>query len=205
MAERARHLVLFLREPVPGRVKTRLGRDIGMIEACWWYRHAVRDLIRRVGRDPRWHTWLAVTPDRAVESRFWPEDLPCLPQGGGDLGARMARIFRTLPPGPVLIMGGDIPRAGAAHIAEAFALLGRSDAVFGPTPDGGFWLAGLSRGRRKAPAGLFRNVRWSTRHALADSLQTLGDARVSFAAPLPDIDTGLDLAMHRATGGRGGD
>ncbi len=91
----------MLKEPRLGRVKTRLGRDIGMVPALWWYRHQVLQLIRRLD-DRRWRLILAISPDYQVKtSRFWPEHLEKIPQGAGNLGARMSRIFRQLPPGPV--------------------------------------------------------------------------------------------------------
>jgi glycosyltransferase A (GT-A) superfamily protein (DUF2064 family) len=62
--ERRARLILMVKEPVPGRVKTRLGRGIGMVPAAWWFRHQTARLIRRL-EDPRWELVLAVTPDRA--------------------------------------------------------------------------------------------------------------------------------------------
>jgi glycosyltransferase A (GT-A) superfamily protein (DUF2064 family) len=56
-------LIIMVKAPRPGRVKTRLGRGIGMGAAAWWYRHQTRTLIRRL-RDPRWQIVLAVSPDR---------------------------------------------------------------------------------------------------------------------------------------------
>ncbi|MEO1293015.1 MAG: hypothetical protein AAFV62_09325, partial [Pseudomonadota bacterium] len=58
-----RRLVIFVKEPVAGRVKTRLGRGIGMAPAAWWFRHQSRHLIRTLSADPRWETILAVAPD----------------------------------------------------------------------------------------------------------------------------------------------
>lgn len=187
-----RHLVVMLKEPHPGRVKTRLGRDIGMVTAAWWFRHQTARLLRRL-RDPRWCLVLAVSPDaEGLQSRVWPGDLPRLPQGGGDLGDRMARVLRSLPPGPVCIIGGDIPGVGRPHIARAFAALGDHDAVFGPAPDGGFWLVGLKR-TAAVPATLFAGVRWSSAHALADSIATLPGKRVALVDELADVDTAADL------------
>ena len=54
-------LVVMVKEPHPGRVKTRLGRELGMIAAAWWFRHQVARLLRRV-EDPRWRLVLAVSP-----------------------------------------------------------------------------------------------------------------------------------------------
>ena len=118
-------LVVMVKEPHPGRVKTRLGRELGMIAAAWWFRHQVARLLRRV-EDPRWRLVLAVSPDaEGLASRVWPAHLPRMPQGKGDLGDRMRRIFRSLPPGPVCIVGADIPGIDRPHIARAFAALGR--------------------------------------------------------------------------------
>nr|WP_255596729.1 TIGR04282 family arsenosugar biosynthesis glycosyltransferase [Cognatishimia sp. MH4019] len=182
----------MVKEPRPGRVKTRLGRDIGMTAAAWWFRHQVRGLLRRV-RDPRWYVVLAVAPDRdGMLSRVWPADLPRVAQGQGDLGDRMGRVFRMMPPGPVAIIGADIPGVTAARIAEAFAALGNHEAVFGPAPDGGYWLIGMKR-VGPVPTTLFQGVRWSTEHALADTKASLPGARIAHVATLRDVDTVADL------------
>lgn len=182
----------MLKEPHPGRVKTRLGRDIGMTAAAWWFRHQTAALIRRLD-DPRWQLILAVSPDReGLQSRIWPAHLPRLPQGRGDLGQRMARAFRSMPPGPACIIGGDIPGITPRHIADAFTALGQNDAVFGPAPDGGFWLTGLHRPCH-APVRLFENVRWSTGHALADSMASKAGLRITLTDTLSDVDTAADL------------
>jgi rSAM/selenodomain-associated transferase 1 len=191
-ARRRPCLVVMLKTPRPGRVKTRLGREIGMTRATWWFRHQVARLLRNV-QDPRWDVVLAVTPDvEGMASRVWPAHLPHIPQGRGDLGDRMRRIFRTLPPGPVCIIGADIPDIREHHIADAFKALGRSDAVFGPAADGGYWLIGLKR-VRATPPKLCRNVRWSSTHALSDTEATLRSHSVARAATLLDVDTAADL------------
>ncbi|MGB1208123.1 MAG: TIGR04282 family arsenosugar biosynthesis glycosyltransferase, partial [Paracoccaceae bacterium] len=122
----------------------------------------------------------------------WPGDLWRIPQGAGDLGARMRRAMDGLPPGPVVLIGSDIPDVRPAHIAQAFAALGGRDLVFGPAPDGGFWLVGHSR-RRPAPWGFMRGVRWSSRHALADTQATWPGAKTAQVAALRDVDTAVDL------------
>ena len=191
-----RTLVIMVKEPLPGRVKTRLGRDLGMTAAAWWFRHQTHALIRRV-QDPRWQVVLAVAPDRAgLSSRVWPAHLPRWPQGRGDLGDRMGRMLRAAPAGPVCVIGADIPGVTAARVADAFRALGSHDAVFGPAPDGGYWLVGLKRARH-VPPRLFENVRWSTEHALADTVATLPDHRIAQVATLRDVDTIDDLPMTK--------
>jgi hypothetical protein len=187
-----RTLVIMIKEPRPGRVKTRLGKDIGMVGAAWWFRHQSARLIRRL-RDPRWQIVLAVAPDMAgMTSRVWPGDLPRVPQGRGDLGDRMGRMFQVMPKGPVCIIGADIPGITSAHVARAFATLGDHEAVFGPAMDGGYWLVGLQRAGA-VPQGLFQGVRWSTKHALADTMATLPGRRIALIDHLRDIDTVADL------------
>ena len=184
----------MVKEPRPGRVKTRLGRDLGMTAAAWWFRHQSRALLRRV-QDPRWQLVLAVAPDRAgITSRVWPAHLTRWPQGRGNLGDRMGRMLRGAPPGPVCVIGADIPGITAAHIANAFNALRANDAVFGPAHDGGYWLIGLKRSR-PIPPRLFANVRWSTEHALADTIATLQNHRIAQVAMLKDVDTIDDLPM----------
>lgn len=180
----------MVKEPRPGRVKTRLGAGIGMVAAAWWYRHQVSRLLRELA-DPRWRVILAVSPDRdGVVSRVWPAHLARLPQGAGNLGARMTRALRAGGAGPVCLIGSDIPGIRKGHIAEAFAALGAADAVFGPSEDGGFWLVGL---KNRLPAGLFDGARWSTEHALADSKASLSGLCITDVATLRDVDTVDDL------------
>lgn len=178
--------------PVAGRVKTRLGREIGMTEAAWWYRHQCRRLFRRLA-DPRWDLILALAPDSALRR---PTPHPRMAQGPGHLGRRMMRIFRHLPPGPALIVGTDIPLLGARHIARAFRLLGGAEVVIGPAPDGGYWLIGMNRTRRPR-LDLLDRVRWSTRYAQIDTMIALRDRRIVLADRLGDIDTAADLAAHK--------
>jgi uncharacterized protein len=188
-----RHLVVFLREPRLGRGKSRLAAGIGPLAALRFQRAAGARLLRLFARDRRWRCHLAVTPDSAARRR-WPPGAEPRGQGSGDLGRRMARLFAELPPGPALIIGADIPEITRAHIAAGFRALGQSDAVFGPAADGGYWLIGLRR-RPHLPRGLFAQVRWSTRHALADTLASLPKGfRVAMLETLEDVD---DAASYR--------
>jgi rSAM/selenodomain-associated transferase 1 len=183
-----RHLVIFAKAPALGRVKRRLAAGIGALAALRFQRDNTARLLRRVGTDRRWRCWLALTPDRsAAGPRFWR--VPCrrIAQGSGDLGRRMARPFDRLPAGPVIVIGSDIPAIAGHHIAAAFRLLGDHDLVFGPARDGGYWLVGARR--RPLPRGLFGTVRWSTAHALADTLANVPRRlRVGIAATLDDVD-----------------
>lgn len=192
-------LVVMAKRPQLGAVKTRLAKGIGAVAAAKFYRGAALDLLRRVGGDPRWQTLLALSPDRAVHDEgIWPQGVPRIAQGPGDLGRRMGRLMRDLPPGPVVIIGSDIPDISRDRIAQAFTRLGTADAVFGPSEDGGYWLVGLRR--RPRIVDIFGNVRWSSETALADTLRNVEGAGLSVAKleMLSDIDTGEDYARWRA-------
>lgn len=195
-----RHLVIFARTPQFGRVKRRLARDIGTTEATRFYRAALRRQIEAMARDPRWTVWLFVTPDTEVRHPAWRGVVPprrVRPQGRGDLGQRMLRPFQILPPGPVVLVGSDIPGMRPSHVARAFRLLGRHELVLGPASDGGFWLIGARR-RRRMPRDLFAGVRWSTAHALADTRANVPTAMSACEAEtLDDIDTADDLRRFK--------
>jgi rSAM/selenodomain-associated transferase 1 len=188
---KARHLVIFAKYPRMGAGKRRLAKDIGPVQALRFQRVNLTHTLLRLGTDPRWTTWLAATPDR---SGPWPPGFLTLPQGGGDLGRRMAAIVRALPPGPVVIIGSDIPGISATHIDSAFRALGQHDAVFGPAGDGGYWLVGL----RRSPCIIdpFQAVRWSTKHALADTLHNLAGREVALLNQLIDVDDGFSLSKR---------
>lgn len=193
-----RHLIIMAKAPRMGRVKTRLAKDIGGVAAWSFYRHMLARVAGPLSSDPRWRTWLCVSPDAsAAIENVWPVDATRFKQGSGDLGERMARAMKTVPPGPVLLIGADIPDINAGHIAEAFHILGSHDAVFGPATDGGYWLVGQRR--RPRFLNLFSNVRWSSPHALADTLKNIPhSARTGFLSELSDVDDGASYQAYKA-------
>ena len=106
----------------------------------------------------------------------------------------MANCLIGFGPQPALIVGSDIPDIDRQHVAAASDALRRNELVFGPSDDGGYWLVGAAQGARVG--GLFNDVRWSTEHALADTLANVRPGiRVAMLEPLADIDDG---AAYRA-------
>ena len=179
-------VIVMVKQPRAGRVKTRLGREIGMTHAAWWYRHQTARLLRRI-EDPRWHLLLAVSPDTYRHPR-----LACIPQGKGSLGDRMVRLLRSAPPGPVLLIGSDIPGVDRTALTGALIALKSHDAVIGPAPDGGYWLIGLRAGHL-LPKGALDGVRWSGPHARLDTEASIKGLKIGHAAMLADVDTADDL------------
>lgn len=195
-----RHLVIFTRAAQLGCVKRRLAADIGALAALRFHNKMQAQLAQGIAKDKRWKTWIAITPYIRTKNSLL-SGAQILNQGRGDLGQRMAHCFRALPPGPAVLIGSDIPGINAAHIARAFSVLGRRDAVFGPATDGGYWLVGLKRLRPiGGPHGrnLFSCVRWSGPHALADTINAMGShARAGFVDSLPDVDSAEDYHHWR--------
>lgn len=197
-----RHLVVFAKPPRIGRVKTRLANEIGPVLATRLARTLLIATVRRLAPDPRWQLWLAVPG--AARADALPRQLRALPrlsQGPGDLGRKMGRLLstgpRALPPGPVLIVGSDIPALNTARIARAFAELAKADIVLGPAADGGYWALGRSA-RTPFRAAWLSGVRWSTARAMEDTLAALPqDLHVGFARPGEDIDDGAGYRRWR--------
>jgi rSAM/selenodomain-associated transferase 1 len=185
------HLVVFARLPRFGAGKRRLAKGVGAVEALRFQRTMLGITLRRLSGDQRWITWLAMTP---TPRRARLLGVRTIAQGRGSLGDRMAAVARAMPPGPVVIVGSDIPGISAASVAAAFRLLGSRDAVFGPAVDGGYWLVGLRRRPRfVAP---FVGVRWSSQHALEDTLANLPGYSVGFVQTLEDVDDATALKRH---------
>jgi rSAM/selenodomain-associated transferase 1 len=189
-----RTLVMMVKVPIAGRVKTRLARSIGIGPATTFYRHATFGLATRLANPRRWSLVLAVAPDAQMRSPALPSGTQRLRQGTGDLGQRLQRVFDELPRGPVVVIGSDVPGISQVDIAQAFRVLEGHEAVIGPSPDGGYWLIGLRRRPRRLKP--FRNIRWSTHEARSGTLRNLAGSRVGFVREMLDIDNGDDWRAH---------
>jgi hypothetical protein len=110
----------------------------------------------------------------------------------------MHRACARFRRGRVAIIGSDIPQAMADDVAFAFHALGRSCAAFGPAEDGGYWLVGLGPRR---PAHPFAAVRWSSPHALEDTLVNFVAHRSARLRTLRDVDHADDLLTLVSAGG----
>ena len=183
-------LIAFARAPAIGVGKTRLARDIGRVEAWRVYRSMSQGLLRRLG-DPRWRLVVRIAPDRSR----WPAGPAREPQGRGGLGERLERAIRAHSRTSLVVIGADAPEVTPARVARAFRALQRTGAVFGPAEDGGFWLMGLSPSRARRVC--LQGVRWSTEHALADTVAALGGAAPVYLEALSDIDDASALAAWR--------
>jgi rSAM/selenodomain-associated transferase 1 len=202
----SRTILVFARHPEPGRVKTRLAATAGPERAAELYRGWVGDVFA-VLQPLRGPARLVCCFDGAPRASFAEWDHLAdewWPQPAGDLGKRLAAAFRVAleEGGPTVAVGTDCLEMDAVLVGQAFDLLAGHDLVFGPTPDGGYYLVGMSADR----PGLFDGVRWSSTDTLADHLDRCRERGWSVAL-LPgrhDIDTWEDWLAYldRAAGPR---
>ncbi len=185
-------IVVFGREPRPGRVKSRLAAAIGGAAAAEVYRllleHAVAEaLVTGV----RTVLSLAETPRRRWSP---PGGVELETQPAGDLGGRMEDAFRRrFADGHdrVVLIGSDCPALSSSVLRRALSELDRTRVVIGPAADGGYWLVG----QRPPGAALFEGVPWSSPDTLAATRDRLGQLALDAVEleQLPDLDTVADL------------
>ena len=199
-------LLVFAKAPRPGKVKTRLARSLGGSgppdheAAAALYRRMGRRVVDNVAEAPSVLTVCYDPPDGEGEMREWLGSAPqrYWPQGGGDLGERMSRMFARAfeNANRVVVIGTDTPTVGAGTVARALAALDTADVVLGPSRDGGYYLMAL---REPCPA-LFRGIVWSTRTVLAESVVRARERGlgVTLLEVETDVDTAADLTGEMA-------
>jgi alpha-1,6-mannosyltransferase len=192
-------LIVFVKEPRPGAVKTRLLPALDPRSAAELYRALAEEEIRgTVPLSGEYTRLFFHAPPASPEAMTaWLPGETFLAQRGDDLGARMSAAFdEAFRRGArrAAVIGTDVPWVHRGLVAEAFSALEHHDVAVGPTSDGGYYLLALDRPRPE----LFRGIAWSTPSVLASTLEraaTLG-LRVRRLPELPDIDTIDDLRRH---------
>jgi len=189
--------MVFVKAPRPGEVKTRVAQTTGAERACDVYRQLVATLLK------------SLSPLREVELRFAPDDAAAeiepwlrpgwvaVPQGDGDLGARLERAFAdAFAAGAerVVVIGSDCPEVKTSDVRTAWRELQTHDVVVGPAMDGGYWLIGL----RAPQPELFRGMPWSSELVLGRTLERARarGLKIQLLRILSDIDTEADWNAH---------
>ncbi len=185
-------LIIFLKAPRPGFVKTRLAAALGPDGACTAYIGLVETLLHRLRS--RTDVELRFTPDdAAAEVRHWAGPGWLVePQGKGDLGDRLERAVHDAFLDRcdfVVIIGADCPEVSTRDVDRAVEILedGTADVVLGPAKDGGYWLIAM----KKPIAGLFTGIPWSSDRVLVETqlrARELG-LKVKQIRTLTDVDT----------------
>ena len=191
-------LVVVAKEPVPGKVKTRLYPELSPVIAADLYRCFLRDRIQEVSTLNEVDRTIAYTPENAKKTftRLALDGFKLFAQQGKHLGERLNNIFlEKLSQGykAVSIVDSDSPDLPKSIIKESFDLLSskQADVVFGPCHDGGYYLVGM----RKPHPELFRNIPWSTENVLSITLEKARKMglNVKLLSAWNDLDTFEDL------------
>jgi hypothetical protein len=192
-------VVIMARQPVAGRVKTRLAAALGDEGACAAYRVLLRATLEAVAEAPC-NRYVFLPPGETLAEGDGPIDrFRPGTQRGPDLGARLAAAFDDLFAAGyerVVALGSDCPDASAAHVTRALEALATRDAAFGPAVDGGYWLVGL-----RAPGrDVFTGIPWSTPEVWAATRERLVQNGWSHALlpVLEDVDDAASWDRWRA-------
>lgn len=196
-------LIVMMKAPEPGRVKTRLARAIGDRRAAELYRRFVEYLLTEVicASEAKWRPLIAFAPDHAeAEVKAWleplvPEATLFIAQGEGDLGDRLKRVFQAAfdqGAPAVAALGTDCLQIKPEDLDHAFADLHSAPLILGEAEDGGYWIVGMNA----MHSGIFESMPWSeptlaarTRDKAAALGLTIAEQPSNF-----DIDTVEDLA-----------
>jgi rSAM/selenodomain-associated transferase 1 len=190
-------LVIFIRFPRPGKVKSRLARTLGPEKATVFYQLCTQQIIRELDRAPgELNKYLSYSNNSDKdEIRHWVGSrFRLIPQVEGDLGQRLEQSLRGLlqgGSGKVIIMASDVPDLSTDIMNDAVSVLDNHDLVIGPCNDGGYYLIGM-----KKPHGeLLKGISWSTDKVLEQTLAIADKQGLSIFSliTLRDIDTGEDM------------
>ena len=191
-------LIIFARAPVYGTVKQRLAQDIGKQAALEFYQHTLTSQLEQLSGEMWNLTIAAASAPEAHHPMF--DSFNTISQREGDLGYRMVSTLAHFEGTNRIIIGSDIPSINTTHIRDAFTALRDYDLVFGPACDGGFWLVGCNAdfvAGQDTASHFMKNVRWSTEHALSDTLLTVPPQyRVATVCTLADVDDGNSYLQH---------
>ena len=185
-------LIIFAREPKPGKVKTRLLTDLDTGFVTGLYRAFIQDVMTLALRPGDWSPFLYFADDDA-DPPFLSEfraRCPVVPQQGEDLGARMYRAAGdcfALGYRRVSIIGTDCLEVTGVDIKQAFADLERTEYCVGPSADGGYYLIGMNVLRPEP----FADIDWGTPTVLSKTLEKVRqiEHNVSLLSEKEDIDT----------------
>lgn len=183
-------LIVFVKNIVLGKVKTRLAKSIGNTGAFNVYKQLFNiTQTATLKLDVERHIYFS----DVVINASWPNDQKFI-QKGNDIGERMESAFKKgfeMGFDKIILIGSDLPDISPIIISEGFNKLSLSDTVFGPATDGGYYLVGM----KKLPLGLFRDKPWSHPSLMNETLKTLVQQKISHSllTQLNDIDTIEDL------------
>lgn len=192
-------LIIFYRNPIAGKVKTRLAATMGDQMALKIYRALSQHTRTITEYLPL--TKIVYYTDAIEQGDMWPDNVfKKSLQQGEDLGERMENAFNEgFESGftSICIIGTDCYELTREIILQAFTALKSSDAVVGPARDGGYYLLGMN----KPLKDVFRNKRWSTDAVFQDTIRDFKSLQLRYVKlpKLTDVDTDGDLPQELKT------
>lgn len=190
-------IIIFVRNPELGKVKTRLAKEIGDKQTLKVYKELLQH-THNITYDLICDRFVYYA-DYINNNDLWEnENFKKKLQEGETLGNRMIVAFFELFQlgyNSVVIIGSDCPELTPLVIRDAFDQLDKTDVVIGPASDGGYYLLGLTH----LIPELFNNKQWSTNSVLADTIKDTINLKksCSFLSELSDIDTAEDFYRHQ--------
>ncbi|MBL4574922.1 MAG: TIGR04282 family arsenosugar biosynthesis glycosyltransferase [Opitutaceae bacterium] len=182
-------VVMMLRAPIAGEVKTRLAVSVGNEQALCIYRWLVERQIQEIPDD--WDLVVYYTPaeKRELMEQWLGSSVVLTPQGKGGLGDRLHQAMETSfsqKRGKVIIIGGDCPGLTSAVLRDAGESLDAVDVVLGPAVDGGYTLIGMKGFHEE----LFADISWGSARVLEETIFRLKEGRHRFLVlgELEDVD-----------------
>lgn len=182
-------LIVFVKKPVLGEVKTRLAKTVGDQNALTIYKELLNitesETLNLENCD------LEIHFSNGISDEWWENEVKKL-QNGANLGKKMLNAFDNgFKNGyeKILLIGSDLPKISAPLLKEGFAALDQNNLVFGPAKDGGYYLIGMN----KLYKNVFQNKPWSRENLLTVTLNELKNETVCLLQELNDIDDYEDL------------
>ncbi len=184
-------LLIFTRNPEPGKCKTRLAATVGDDAALHIYKFLLRHTAE-ITETLRLDKFVYYSESLHTEDVWDDNRYTKRTQRGDDLGARMENAFAEVFASgyqKAVIIGSDLYDLSQADIETAFKKLNDHDLVVGPAKDGGYYLLGM----KSLKPELFANKTWGTDTVLADTLRDLENASVAQLEPRNDVDYYEDI------------
>ncbi|SNS28979.1 hypothetical protein SAMN06295967_106188 [Belliella buryatensis] len=201
MRENKKALIVFQKNPVLGKVKTRLAATVGDAKALEIYMKLLQHTYKVINQIEAIDTFIYFSEkvESGLEEMF-VDRVKLSVQNGADLGSRMKNAFEEIFQegyDQAAIIGTDCPEITEDLINQAFETLAYSDTVFGPARDGGYYLLGMNQ----FIPHLFEKMTWSHDRVLMDSIEKLNLNRNSFTLleMLSDIDNEADWIKYKNT------
>lgn len=196
-------VIVFVKNPVPGQVKTRLMPHLSAEQAASLYQAFLIDWCNVLSTISAAHRVIAYTPPEGLNAlqALIGKDLIYIPQQGATLGERLiaaARWACDRDYAKFLFVGSDSPTLPILYVERALDLLESRDIVIGPSVDGGYYLIGFSKhGASLSIPTIFEEIEWSTEIVFRQTLRKIQtvNARLGLLPPWYDVDTSTGLQL----------